>query len=326
MNRYAFPLTTGTALALLAFLLALTTGSEGVEWSHAVAAFREGGDAMTRNIIVDLRLPRALLAFACGGLLALAGALLQALLRNPLADPFVLGISSGAGALTLVAMLLGASGLLVGLAGLTGALLSLAVLFALAWRGGLLPTRLLLAGVILSAAWGALVTLLLALAPDAPLRGMLFWLMGDLAAADLTHAGWTLAAALLALILAWPLAHSLDALGRGELTAAALGVRIMRVRLATLLLAAAATAIVVLSTGSIGFIGLVVPHVLRLAGVRKHHLLLPCCVLGGGTLLLLADVLARSVVAPLQLPVGALTALLGAPLFLWLLTRTAQPR
>jgi iron complex transport system permease protein len=223
-------------------------------------------------------------------------------------------------------MLLGASGLMVGLAGLAGALLSLAVLFALAWRGGLLPTRLLLAGVILSAAWGALVTLLLALAPDAPLRGMLFWLMGDLAAADLAQAVWTLAAALLALILAWPLAHPLDALGRGELTAAALGVRITRVRLATLLLAASATAVVVLSAGSIGFIGLVVPHVLRLAGVRKHHLLLPCCVLGGGTLLLLADVLARSVVAPLQLPVGALTALLGAPLFLWLLTRTAQPR
>jgi iron complex transport system permease protein len=326
MNRYAFPLTTGATLALLAFLLALATGSEGVEWSRTLAAFRDGGDAMTRDIIVDLRLPRTLLAFACGGLLALAGALLQALLRNPLADPFVLGISSGAGALTLVAMLLGASGLMVGLAGLAGALLSLAVLFALAWRGGLLPTRLLLAGVILSAAWGALVTLLLALAPDAPLRGMLFWLMGDLAAADLAQAVWTLAAALLALILAWPLAHALDALGRGELTAAALGVRITRVRLATLLLAASATAVVVLSAGSIGFIGLVVPHVLRLAGVRKHHLLLPCCVLGGGTLLLLADVLARSVVAPLQLPVGALTALLGAPLFLWLLTRTAQPR
>jgi iron complex transport system permease protein len=313
-------------IPLVSLLVGLASGSDGLELGRSLQLLTGNGDPLSRDIILELRLPRVLAAFGCGALLALAGTLLQALLRNPLADPFVLGISSGAGAMTLLAMLLGAGSVLIAFAGLAGALLSIALLFALAWQGGLLPTRLLLAGVILSAAWGALVTLLLALAPDAPLRGMIFWLMGDLAAAQFAQAIGVLAIGLAAVLLSWPLAPSLDALGRGEVTAAALGVRIGWLRIATLLLAAGATASVVLIAGSIGFIGLVVPHLLRLAGVRRHRLLLPSSALGGGSLLVLADVLARSLVAPMQLPVGALTALLGAPLFLWLLTRTGQMR
>ncbi len=312
-------------LAMLAMLLALATGSGGLHGADLLAMFSEQSDTV-RGIVLDLRLPRSIAAFGCGALLALAGALLQALLRNPLADPFVVGISSGAGAMTLLAMLAGAGAALSALAGPGGALLSTGLLFLLAWRGGLLPLRLLLAGVILSAAWGALITLLLALAPDAPLRGMVFWLMGDLAQGDPAVAWLIFAAAAGALALAMPLARDLDALAKGEIVAAALGVAIARLRLAALALAAAATAAVVVAAGSIGFVGLVTPHLLRLAGLRRHRVLLPGCVLGGGSLLLLADVLARSVAAPLQLPVGAVTAMLGAPLFLWLLTRTAAAR
>ncbi len=308
-------------VACAGFLLALAAGSQGVEPARAWQALSDGAGGLEREVILNLRLPRALAAFGVGALLALAGALLQALLRNPLADPFVLGISGGAGAMALLAMLAGLSGIWLAGAGLGGATLSLFVLLLLGWRGGLLPHRLLLAGVILSAAWGALVTLILALAPDAPLRGMVFWLMGDLSGVDPAHAATPPLAAALALLLAWPLARGFDALGQGDVAARSLGVAVGRLRAAALLLAAAVTTLAVLAAGSIGFVGLVTPHVLRLAGLRRHRVLLPGCVLAGGTLLLLADLAARTVAAPRQLPVGAVTAALGAPIFLWLLAR-----
>ncbi len=306
--------------ALAVFLLALATGSGGFEPAAAWQALT-AGSGMEREVILSLRLPRALAAFGCGALLAIAGALLQALLRNPLADPFVLGISGGAGTLLLLAMLIGLSGIALAGAGRLGACLSLVVLLLLAWRGGLRPQRLLLAGVILSSAWGAVVTLLLALAPDAPLRGMVFWLMGDLSGVTPDMAPLPLLAALLALGLAWPLARSFDALAQGEMNARALGVAVDRLRVVALLIAAVVTTLVVLVAGSIGFVGLVAPHLLRLLGLRRHRVLLPGCVLGGGILLLTADLAARTVAAPLQLPVGAVTAALGAPIFLWLLAR-----
>lgn len=309
------------ALALASFLLALAAGSQGVEPLRSWQALTAGANSLERELILGLRLPRALVAFGCGALLALAGALLQALLRNPLADPFVLGISGGVGAMALLAMLAGLSGIWLAGAGLGGAIFSLGVLLALAWRGGLMPHRLLLAGVILSSVWGAVVTLMLALAPDAPLRGMVFWLMGDISGTDPAGAALPPLAAALALLIAWPLARGFDALGQGDVAARALGVAVGRLRTAALLLAAAITTVAVLSAGSIGFVGLVTPHLLRLTGLRRHRVLLPACVLAGGTLLLLADLAAHTVAAPRQLPVGAITAAIGAPIFLWLLAR-----
>lgn len=307
-------------VALLCFFLALVSGSQGMDIGRTWQAL-SGSDGLDREVVLTLRLPRALAAFGCGALLALAGALLQALLRNPLADPFVLGISGGAGTSLLLAMLLGLTGIWLVGAGFLGALVSLGILLLLAWRGGLRPQRLLLAGVILSSAWGAVVTLMLALAPDAPLRGMIFWLMGDLSGVDPGIAAAPLIGALIALGLTWPLARGFDALVQGELTARALGVAVERLRAGTLVIAAAVTTLTVLVAGSIGFVGLVTPHLLRLLGLRRHRVLLPACVLGGGTLLLLADLAARTVAAPLQLPVGAVTAAIGAPIFLWLLAR-----
>jgi iron complex transport system permease protein len=153
---------------------------------------------------------------------------------------------------------------------------------------------------------------------------MVFWLMGDLSGTEPAMAVWPLLGALLALLLAWPLARGFDALVQGELSARALGVPVDRLRVVALAIAAAVTTLTVLVAGSIGFVGLVTPHLLRLAGLRRHRALLPACVLGGGTLLLLADLLARTAVSPLQLPVGAVTAALGAPVFLWLLARSGR--
>jgi iron complex transport system permease protein len=300
-------------LALASFWAALAVGS-----LPATA-----GDALAADIVRELRLPRALAGFACGALLALAGALMQVLLRNPLADPYILGISGGAGVGALFAILIGLP--VLGIDGLAfaGALGAMLLVFGLAHGdGSWTQTRLLLTGVIVAAGCGALVALMLAIAPEDRLRGMLFWLMGDLAQAG---SAWPpLLALVAALLLAMPFARELNLLARGMLQAQALGVAVDRLRHAIFLIASLATAASVTTAGAIGFIGLVVPHLVRLAAGNDQRLLLPASALAGGALLMLADTLARSLIAPQQLPVGVLTALIGVPVFLFLLSR--QPR
>jgi iron complex transport system permease protein len=198
---------------------------------------------------------------------------------------------------------------------------SILLVFALAGaRGNWVGTRLLLTGVVLASGWGAVVSLILVVAPAARLHGMLFWLMGDLSQAPLPV---TASAVLLLIGLSsFALSSSLNLLAGGVLHAAALGVAVARVRVSVYLMASLATAVAVTQAGSIGFVGLLAPHLLRLCGATQHRLLLPAVILLGGTLLLLADTLARSLIAPSQLPVGSLTALLGVPLFLALLYRS----
>lgn len=186
-------------------------------------------------------------------------------------------------------------------------------------RGGWTPTRLLLTGVVIAAGWGALISLILALAPSAQLPGMLFWLMGDLSQADAPSLAWLALA--VALLVAWALARPLNLLARGDLQAASLGVQVGPLRIAVYLLASLLTAASVTIAGSIGFVGLVVPHMVRMVLGADHRRLLPAAALAGGALLLFADTLARTVLAPQQLPVGVLMALLGVPLFLYLLHR-----
>lgn len=304
------------ALALGAFAAALLAGSVALD----VPAALTGRDELARRILFELRAPRVLAAFAAGGLLAVSGALLQALLRNPLADPYVLGVSGGASAAALLAMLLGLSWAGVNLfagAGGVGALLLVMLLAARA--RGWDTSRLLLTGVVLATAFSALTGLALALAQNPRLPGMLFFLMGDVAQAR--HAGLLLAALALTLPLAWHIAPALDALTLGEIKAASLGVAVPRLRLAVILLAGLATALVVVEVGSVGFVGLLAPHALRLAGFTSHRALLPACVLAGGALLVAADMAARTLAAPLELPVGPLLAALGAPALLGLLLR-----
>ena len=309
-------------LALASFWAALAAGSIPVAATDVLAAVL-GQDAPGADIVRQLRLPRALAGFACGGLLALAGALMQVLLRNPLADPYILGISGGAGAGALFAIMVGLPTFGIDGLAFAGALGAMFLVFGLAHGdGSWTQTRLLLTGVIVAAGCGALISLMLAIAPEDRLRGMLFWLSGDLG--QVASAWPPMVALAIALVLAMPFARELNLLARGLMQAQALGVAVNRLRYAVFLLASLATAASVTTAGSIGFIGLVVPHLVRLVTGNDQRLLLPASALAGGALLMLADTLARSLIAPQQLPVGVLTALIGVPVFLFLLSRQGK--
>lgn len=308
-----------TLLALSCLALALATGSVSVSLDDAIAIFG-GNRGLAGEVLLDLRLPRALAAFACGGLLALAGALMQVLLRNPLADPYVLGVSGGASIGALSAMLFGLPLALINGSAFGGALAATLLVFALGHgEGAWTATRLLLTGVIVAAGCSAFVALILTVAPEAQLRGMLFWLLGDLG-----HAGapaTPLIVLALGLVSAMPFARDLNVLARGELAAHSLGVPVAQLRTGVQAVASLLTAVAVTTAGSIGFVGLVVPHLTRLAIGNDQRLLLPAATLAGGSLLTLADTAARTIAAPVQLPVGALTAIIGVPVFLFLLGR-----
>lgn len=283
--------------------------------------------------IRGMRLERVLSAFCVGGLLSLAGGLLQLLLRNPLADPYVLGVSSGAAAGALVFGIVapaavGAYSLQAG--ALMGALAAIALLLVLAgralWGKPMANTavssgiRLILTGVMIASGFGALVSLLFSLSPDVQLRGTLFWLMGDLEGAEFIGlSGLTL---LMALIWTQKNAALLNVLAMGEISARLLGLPVRWLQLSLLLVASVTTACAVTVAGPVGFIGLVVPHSLRLLIGNDQRQLLPAAVFAGGIVLVLADLLARTVVAPMQLPVGVIMALVGAPVFLVLLARS----
>lgn len=303
------PLRWGLAWALAAAVVAaaLAVGSGGWDW----------------DLIVALRAPRVLAAAGVGALLALAGLVMQVLLRNPLADPYVLGTSGGASVGALLALLVGA-GLWLG-AGLgalaAGALLLLLARSALAATDDASP-RLILVGAMLAALFGALSTLLLMLTPDERLRGAIFWLVGDLSGAS--DRGACLAASLLLLAtLAWR-GRAVDRLMLGAEAAGLLGEPVRRLRLELLAAASMAVGLAVATAGAVGFVGLVVPQAWRLAGVQHTRELAGLSALGGATLLVAADLVARAAAAPMELPVGAVMALLGAPCFIALLMRGAR--
>ncbi|RPI45483.1 MAG: iron ABC transporter permease [Betaproteobacteria bacterium] len=319
-------------IAVVAILTALASGSESIPLDHLWRILTGAAVDVHSDVVLGLRLPRALSAFACGGLLAIAGALMQVLLRNPLADPYVLGLAGGAGTGALAAMLAGLSSAAALGSAWAGALISVVLVLVFgsnSFRTGSAvteagePLRLLLTGVALATGWAALITLMLALAPDARLRGMLFWLMGDLDAADAL--GLPLLGLAVVLGIAMVLAHELNVLVRGADFARALGVSVERVRLCVLLLASGATAVAVTTAGTVGFVGLIVPNAVRLLAGNDQRVLLPICALAGGALLTAADTLARSALAPLQLPVGAVIAVLGVPVFIGLLAQR-RPR
>jgi len=320
LGRAGLSLSLLAGLCLASFFFALSTGSVALSFSQVWQALSGQDSGIAQTVVNELRLPRALGALATGGLLALAGALMQVLLRNPLADPYVLGVSGGASLAALGCLLLGVGTLGLTLGSFAGALLSMLLVFGLAHgRGSWTPTRLLLTGVIIAAGWGAMISFVLAIAPEENLRGMLFWLMGDLS--HVTEPGLALLILLLGTLVAWLLARELNVLAFGELHAASLGVSVRRLRYAIYFLASLLAGAAVSLAGSVGFVGLIVPHLIRLWLGNDHRLLLPASVLAGGLLVLLADTLARTVIAPEQLPVGVITAMLGVPLFLILLQK-----
>jgi len=321
-SPYLVGKTTLTFVLLLAaaaaiFWLSLLWGSVQLS-AQQVWQGLTGTSPLAHTLIVELRLPRALAAFAVGGLLALAGLLMQVLLRNPLADPFVMGVSGGASVAALLAILLGASTLGVGAAASVGAFAATMLVFGLAYSvEGWTATRLLLTGVVIASGAGAIVSLLLAVGADTHLRGMLFWLMGDLSFAG---SPWAL---LLLLAVAASIgllsAKHLNILARGELQALSVGVSVSALRAGIFLSSSILTAATVTAAGTIGFVGLVTPHIARLLVGSDHRRMLPAAVLLGASTVATADLLARTLLAPRQLPVGALTALVGVPLFLLLM-------
>jgi iron complex transport system permease protein len=314
------------ALSLLALAAAGLAGSVALPWpelpSALVAVLRGDTGGMTATLL-DLRLSRACSAFATGAALSLAGVMMQALVRNPLADPYVLGISAGAAVGALAALVVGAALWAVDLGALGGAVAVSALLYLLARRdlGGAGrdgvtgdTSTLLLSGVVLASACMALVTLMLSVAPESRLRGMVFWMIGDLAGAGWRALPWVVLAA--ALVLAMRRARALNVMALHADSAATLGVDVGALRRFLFVCSGLLTASAVTTGGSIGFVGLVVPHACRHAFGPDHRVLLPAAALAGGSFLVLADTLARTVLAPQQLPVGVLTSLVGVPVFL----------
>ena len=278
---------------------------------------------LNSQVLQEIRIPRTLAAFVTGGLLALSGAIMQVLLRNPLADPYILGISGGAAVGALSAILLGASGFWLSNAAFAGALFSIVLVFGIANRfGNWSVTRLLLTGVVISAGWGAVINILLTSSSTNNVQSMLFWLIGDLSQSRVSSVHLILLLA--GLVGGLAVSRSLNVLIRGELFALSLGVNIKPLRLVLFFSASVFTATAVTIAGSVGFVGLIIPHMLRLMGARDHRVLIPACLLLGCSFLVLADSLARTVIAPQQLPVGVVTAVIGVPAFILILRSTIR--
>lgn len=315
-RRSALCLAALVAAAAAVFVACLLVGSSGLAPGAVLQALAGHGDAASDSVVMAVRLPRTLAAFGVGALLALAGVLLQALFRNPLADPYVMGVSGGAAVGAVLAMILGTGAGVVQASAMGGALGAVALVWLLARAGG--TPRLLLTGVVLASACGALVSVLLSVADSSRVRGMLFWLAGDLAWA--LDPGLSGLVAVGAVVLAVLLARPLNVIAAGELRARAVGLDFDTWRGLLFVACALLTSIAVLSAGTIGFVGLITPHAVRLVlRTSNHRLVAPAAALTGGTLLAAADLVARTIVSPRQLPVGAVMALLGAPLFIALL-------
>jgi len=309
------------ALSLFALVLSLSLGSVSIDIPTIWDSLTNQQTNVQTQIITELRFPRAATAFLTGGLLALSGVLMQVLLRNPLADPYILGISGGAAVGALLSITLGIASQWIDIAAFIGAMLSMLVLFILSKSNSSQSTdHLLLTGVVIAAGWGATINLLLIMADTQSIHSMLFWLMGDLTSVSMPS---PLVPIILisALSISWYFARDLNLLSQGEDKAQALGSPVKRVRQIAFVTAALCTAIAVSMAGSIGFVGLIIPHLLRLIIGSNHRLLLPASVLAGGSLLTLADLGARTLFAPQQLPVGVITAIIGVPVFLYLLKR-----
>jgi len=292
------------------FVFSLGMGEVWISPWHA-----SGQDAF---ILWELRLPRLMTAFAVGGLLALAGAWFQVLLGNPLAEPYVLGVAGSASAGAVLGLMwMPEETWVMSLGAFVGAWVGIITVMLFSRLG---TNRMLLAGVVLASFWSAMLALLLALLPEQGLFRAFAWMMGDLSQ-SVIPVEVLLGAWCLALICGLVLARSLDVLLLGERHAQALGIHVAVLRQCVLLLASAVTALAVTTAGTIGFVGLIVPHFVRLLFGSLHYRVLIGSALGGGMLLMVADTMARTVIAPAELPVGVLTAIMGVPIFLLLLLK-----
>jgi len=324
----------------LSLLLAVTSvfslawGASGTSLWAAMADLAAGRELsrLDRIVLFDIRLPRLCLGILVGASLAVSGAVMQGLFRNPLADPGLIGVSAGAGLAAITAIVLGAmlppairaltGNYLVPISAFFGGWGSTLVLYRVATRHGQTSVAtMLLAGIALGALAGALSGILVYMADDSQLRDLTFWGMGSLAGATWAKVMAATPIILAALAVTPFLARGLNGLALGEAAAGHIGISVQLIKNTSILAVAAATGAAVAVSGGIGFIGIVVPHLLRLATGPDHHSLLPNAALLGATLLLAADMIARVIIAPAELPIGIVTAVLGAPVFLWILLK-----
>lgn len=328
LRRAVTTLAVMSASLLAAIAFALAIGSEhipaGEILSALVAKVTGGASRLSLEqdvIIFSLRLPRIGLAAGVGAVLAVAGASFQALLRNPLADPYILGVSGGA-ALGSILGIMFAGNLIYGrpLMSFAGAAVASLVVFQLGRRDDD-PARLVLAGVVISTFLSSVIALVIALAEDIKLRNITLWLLGDLSSGTVEGLAFVLLAAAVGVAVLLTQARSLNLMMVGERDAFALGVETGRVRWIVYAVASLLTGAAVSGGGAIGYVGLVVPHLVRLATGADNRLVIPASALAGALLVLLADTAARVVLAPRELPTGAITAIVGAPIFIYLLLR-----
>jgi iron complex transport system permease protein len=310
-----------TFVLLLVSVIGLTTGSVAVPAGRLLDVVTGTGTEVDRTILLDLRLPRVLLAILVGAGLSVAGAVFQALLRNPLAEPYILGISSGGTVGAVIAIGLGLGAIFVPAASFAGSLIVMAVVYATAHRRGQLDTyALLLSGVMTGAFFNALILLVIAVF-NQELRNAFLWLMGNLSGARAGMLAVVAPPALLAIGGLLSLSRTFNLIATGDETAMQLGVNVTAVKRTAYLLASLLTGVVVSVSGIVGFVGLIIPHISRMLFGPDHRLLIPSSALLGGSFMVLADVLSRVILAPAEIPVGAVTAALGAPVFIYLLRK-----
>jgi iron complex transport system permease protein len=312
------------ALAAAALVAGVALGPADMSWSESLAGLLGRGDETAVTIVRELRAPRVLLAFLVGGCLAVTGAALQALVRNPLADPYLLGLSGGAGVGAVLAIALHLGGAwAVPAAAFVGALVAIGLVYRLALvaGAGIDPRVLLLAGVVVSAFGGAILGAIFSLSSAAELRNAMLWLLGGFDAASWRVLAMFTSYAAIPVAYLYYTSRPLDLLSLGEEPAQFLGIDVERVKRRLYVAASLLTAACVAVSGIIGFVGLVIPHAVRMVLGHTHRTLLPAAFLLGGTLLAAADAVARTAFAPRELPVGVVTALVGVPVFAMLLRR-----
>ena len=321
----------GVVLLLVSIAVATTIGPSDLGPADAYAAVLErlGGPRsqltmLQQSIIWDLRLPRALLAAACGAGLALCGVILQSLLRNPLADPFILGVASGAstGAVSIVVLGIGAGAIGLAAGAFVGAVVAFGLVLVLAVAAGTGMDRMILAGIAATQLFSALTSFIVFTSADAEqTRGVLFWLLGSLSSASWSDVALCGAVVAFGVVVCWGFASTLDAFLFGEDAAASLGVSVARARMVLLVVTALVTAVIVSTSGAIGFVGLVLPHAARALVGTRHRVLVPTATILGAIFLVWVDAAARLVIAPQELPVGVATAIVGVPAFVVILLR-----
>ncbi len=312
-------------LILLSAAISLSVGPAGIPLQKILPILQSGQGTMDYGILVDVRFPRILLGFAIGGALSLAGVMLQGMFRNPLVEPYTLGISGGAALGVSAALLLGLQGLSIWsmpLAGFLGAAAIILLVYFLSMREGRFQLQeLLLTGVMVSFIASSLIMLIMALASTDDLHGIIFWIMGSLEEPNMILIRIILTLSIFLLGVSFFFSSDLNALSLGEEDALHLGVRVERTKIILFLLASLLTGMSVSAAGVIGFVGLVVPHFMRMCVGNDHRILLPASYLAGAVFLIFCDTLARTLIAPLELPVGVITGILGGSLFVWVLSK-----